>query len=182
MTYPWLLIIFGNEGKPPENTDAYLWKPARDAEILIEIKGDRVKRDNAMRRKCIMKSSVWRTCLCVIGMISFVFAAGIVHGEDYTGTWIRQKIFTQGAEVASKPATLSLTADSFKSFTERCNVSGRLQVSGNNMTMITKTTTCPNHTPETVTKFTYEVSNGGQKMTLRIVHAGIEVKEVYRRK
>jgi hypothetical protein len=129
-----------------------------------------------------MKFSVWRTCLCIISMVSFVFAGGLVYGEDYTGTWIRQKIFTQGAEVASKPATLVISADSFKSFTERCNVSGKLQVSGNNMTMITKTTSCPNHMPETVTNFTYEVSDGGQKMTLRIVHAGIEVKEVYRRK
>ena len=54
-----------------------------------------------------MKFSVWRTCLCIISMVSFVFAGGLVYGEDYTGTWIRQKIFTQGAEVASKPATLA---------------------------------------------------------------------------
>jgi len=129
-----------------------------------------------------MKSSVWRTCLCVIGMISFVFAAGLVYGEDFTGTWIRQKIFTQGARVPSQPATLVLTTDSFTSSTERCNVSGTLRVTGDNMIMKTRKTTCPNHMPQTVTKFTYEVSDGGQKMTLRIVQAGIEVKEVYRRK
>ncbi len=48
MTYPWFVKIFGSEGKPPENTDTYLWKPAKDAKILVEIKGDRVKSKQTM--------------------------------------------------------------------------------------------------------------------------------------
>ncbi|HII71739.1 TPA: hypothetical protein HA265_03215 [Candidatus Woesearchaeota archaeon] len=99
----------------------------------------------------------------------------------FKGTWIRQATYANNELVGQDPATLELTANSYKSSTNACSTSGDLEVKKDSMVMIVKQTDCPGPIGPG-TRVTYTYSLAGDQMTIINTEYGAEVKEEYKKK
>ena len=103
----------------------------------------------------------------------------------YVGKWLRVEKYANGSPIEVKEtATLVLTENSFASDSKgvpgaECDNSGRLEISGDTMTMTVTESTCPSIiTVGSVVKSTFSVSTDNTRLTMTNTEWGYTYKEV----
>ncbi len=111
--------------------------------------------------------------------------AGAQESAPYVGTWLRVEKYANGAPLAvEETATLVLAEHSFASDAKgvpgaECDNSGRLEVTGDAMTMTVTASTCPSIiTVGSVVKSTYSMSADKTRLTMVNTEWGYTYKEV----
>ncbi len=103
-----------------------------------------------------------------------------IKTKNYVGTWEQVATYINGEAQDHTKATLVLSKGAYESKTT-CLVTGKLSVSGDNLTMTVGTDTCTGGAVSGPFTYIYQISKDNQILTLDYSQGGFGMREMFKR-